>query len=129
MSLRPLLIVLRVPPLLRSLRPPYPPLKANTIGSITKKLLSDLGVPMGILGAHTTRGAGSILQTAGFVERGGLCVGEVEELFRFHVPLSSDWGGIHCLPEAKGFSAQRLTYGKCGARPVSDSGECKQPRR
>ena len=63
-------------PLLRSLRPPYPPpLKANTIGSITKKLLSDLGVPMGIFGAHSTRGAG-----VQFYKQLGLSSEEVCEL-------------------------------------------------
>ena len=54
-------------PLLRSLRPPYPPpLKANTIGSITKRLLAPLGVPMGVYGPHSTRGAGvQIYKTLG----------------------------------------------------------------
>ena len=44
--------------LLRSLKPPFAPLSANTIGSITKALLDKLGVPMGAFGPHSTRGAG-----------------------------------------------------------------------
>ena len=45
-------------PLLRSLKAPYRPIKANSIGGITKRLLSALGVPMGVYGAHSTRRAG-----------------------------------------------------------------------
>ena len=45
-------------PLLRSLKAPYPPLKANSIGRITKRLLSALGKPIGVYVAHSTRGAG-----------------------------------------------------------------------
>ena len=44
--------------LLRALPPRYLPLKSQTIGSITKRLLSELGVPTNIFGAHSTRGAG-----------------------------------------------------------------------
>ena len=45
-------------PLLLSLVPPFKPLTANTIGSLTRKLLADLGVPTKIWGPHSTRGAG-----------------------------------------------------------------------
>ena len=44
--------------LLRQLHPPYKPLVANAVGSITKKVLPDLGVPMSFWGPHSTRGAG-----------------------------------------------------------------------
>ena len=42
--------------LMRSLNPPYEPLTANTIGSLTKKLLKNLGIPEE-WSAHSTRGA------------------------------------------------------------------------
>jgi hypothetical protein len=58
MLLSPLALARRGPFSLRSLRPPYAPLKANTIGGITKRMLSQLGVPVNIFGAHSTRGAG-----------------------------------------------------------------------
>jgi hypothetical protein len=45
-------------PFLLQLTPPYRPLTANTVNSITKKLLLNLGVPMSVWGAHSTRGAG-----------------------------------------------------------------------
>ena len=45
-------------PLLLSLYPPYSPLTANAINSITKTLLAQHGVPMSVYGAHSTRGAG-----------------------------------------------------------------------
>ena len=39
----------------------------DTIGSITKRLLGTLGVPMGVYGAHSTRGAGvQLYKTLGF---------------------------------------------------------------
>ena len=41
-----------------SLTPPFRPLTANSIGRITKKMLADLGVPVGSFGPHSTRGAG-----------------------------------------------------------------------
>jgi hypothetical protein len=53
-------------PLLLQLNPPYKPLTANTVNSITKKLLLKLGVPMSVWGAHSTRGAGvSFYKTLG----------------------------------------------------------------
>ena len=44
--------------LLLSSHPPYAPLSANAINSITKNLLAEHGVPMSVFGAHSTRGAG-----------------------------------------------------------------------
>ena len=43
--------------LFRALIPPFGPLSAKSLGSITKQLLSDLQVPVDIFGAHSTRGA------------------------------------------------------------------------
>ena len=40
-----------------SLKAPYTPLSASTIGGITKRCLQKLGVPMSAFGAHSTRGA------------------------------------------------------------------------
>ena len=40
-----------------SLKNPFRPLSASTIGGITKRILQKLGVPMSIFGAHSTRGA------------------------------------------------------------------------
>ena len=40
-----------------SLLPPYGPLSANSIGRITKGILRRMGVPTGVFGAHSTRGA------------------------------------------------------------------------
>ena len=40
-----------------SLNPPYRPLTANSIGRITKEILSAVGVPVSVFGAHSTRGA------------------------------------------------------------------------
>ena len=44
-------------PLLRALEPPYSPLSADRVNSITKGALTQLGVPAKY-GAHSTRGAG-----------------------------------------------------------------------
>ena len=44
-------------PLFRSLSPPYPPLTAKALGSITKCLLTAFGVPTQVYGPHSTRGA------------------------------------------------------------------------
>ena len=43
--------------LLRQVTPPYRALVANTIGSITKKLLAKFGVSTSVWGPHSTRGA------------------------------------------------------------------------
>ena len=47
-------------PVLISTCPPYKPLQANTLGSITKRLLFPLGISGG-WGAHSTRGAGVLM--------------------------------------------------------------------
>ena len=44
-------------PLFLSLFPPYGPLSANSIGRINKGILRQMGVPTGVFGAHSTRGA------------------------------------------------------------------------
>ena len=41
----------------RALTPPYAPLTAKSLGSVTKMWLHMLGVPTNIFGAHSTRGA------------------------------------------------------------------------
>ena len=41
-----------------ALKPPFRPLAASSIGRITQNYLKKLGVPMGIFGPHSTRGAG-----------------------------------------------------------------------
>ena len=46
---------------LRALKAPHPPLTSNTIGSVTRSLLSSLGVPMSVWGPHSTRGAGVLM--------------------------------------------------------------------
>ena len=43
--------------LLRSLVPPFAPLSAKTVGSVTKQLLSEFGVQTTFFGPHSTRGA------------------------------------------------------------------------
>ena len=45
-------------PALRALQPPFAPLKANTIGSITKRALTALGINTQFWKPHATRGAG-----------------------------------------------------------------------
>jgi hypothetical protein len=53
--------------LLRSLKPPFTPLSANSIGRITKLMLDKLGVPKEFWGPHSTRGAGvKYLKELGF---------------------------------------------------------------
>ena len=42
----------------RALTPPYRPLQANTIGSITKQELAKLGIDISVWKPHATRGAG-----------------------------------------------------------------------
>ena len=44
--------------LLIQLKPPFSPLSANTVGSITKFFLRTLGVSTEVWGPHSTRGAG-----------------------------------------------------------------------
>ena len=41
-----------------SLRPPFAPLTANSIGRVTKHALEKLGVPISVFGPHSSRGAG-----------------------------------------------------------------------
>ena len=48
-------------PLLVSLKRPFKPLSANTVGSLTKEILSKYGIPTQVWGAHSTRGAGVLL--------------------------------------------------------------------
>ena len=43
--------------LLRSLVPPFASLSAKTVGSVTKTLLTDFGIPTKYFGPHSTRGA------------------------------------------------------------------------
>jgi hypothetical protein len=44
--------------LLRQIKPPYAPLSNNTVGSITRNLLQQFGIPTSFWGPHSTRGAG-----------------------------------------------------------------------
>ena len=44
--------------LFRMLQPPFQPVTANTLGSITKKYLQTLGFQLSGFGPHSTRGAG-----------------------------------------------------------------------
>ena len=62
-------------PLFLSLQPPYKPLTANAINSLTRTLLASYGVPMSVYGAHSTRGAG-----VSFYKKLGLSSEEVCEL-------------------------------------------------
>ena len=39
-----------------SLNAPFTPLSSSSIGRITKKVLREMGVPMSVFGAHSTRG-------------------------------------------------------------------------
>ena len=48
-------------PLLITLKKPFYALSANTVGSLTKALLAENGIPTQIWGAHSTRGAGVLL--------------------------------------------------------------------
>ena len=43
---------------LLTLKKPFKPIKADTVGSITKRILQENGVPPQLWGAHSTRGAG-----------------------------------------------------------------------
>ena len=45
-------------PVLISLRPPYRPLKADSVASITRRGLQKFGVDPHVWGPHSTRGAG-----------------------------------------------------------------------
>jgi hypothetical protein len=44
-------------PMFLAVTPPFAPLTANSIGRITKNILLQLGIPMAVFGAHSTRGA------------------------------------------------------------------------
>ena len=48
-------------PLLRALQVPFPPLSADRIGTLTKEVFDELGVPSRIWQAHSTRAAGVLL--------------------------------------------------------------------
>ena len=48
-------------PLLRGLRPPYAPLGAGTVGSVTRRILASMGVRTTVWGPHSTRGAGVLM--------------------------------------------------------------------
>ena len=45
-------------PLLITLRKTFKPLSSNAIGSLTKRLMTQYGIPPGVWGAHSTRGLG-----------------------------------------------------------------------
>ena len=62
-------------PVLLSLSPPYGPLTADTVGSITKIFLQDMGISPQVWGPHSTRGAG-----VGLMKRLGLSSDEVCEI-------------------------------------------------
>ena len=49
-------------PVLLGLKPPFRPLTADAIGSVTKKALEKYGVDVKFFGAHSTRGAGVSLK-------------------------------------------------------------------
>ena len=54
-------------PMFLALQPPYKPLSSSSLGSITKKVLTKLGVPTQFFGPHSTRGAGvSMYKEFGF---------------------------------------------------------------
>ena len=72
--------------LLLSLKPPYKPLKSDTIGSITKRLLEAHGIPPKFWGAHSTRGAG-----VGLMKALGLTAEEVCEIGR--------WKGVEAFTQ------------------------------
>ena len=56
--------------------PPYSPLTANAINSITKTLLAQHGVPISVYGAHSTRGGGGVA----YYKKLGLSSEQVAEL-------------------------------------------------
>ena len=60
---------------LRALHRPFKPLTADKIAPITKALLTEMGVPMHLWGAHSTRGAGVL-----FYKKLGLSLEEVCEI-------------------------------------------------
>jgi hypothetical protein len=62
-------------PVLLSLQPPFKPISADTVGSITKNFLEDFGISSKIWGPHSTRGAGVSL-----MKRLGLSAEEVCEI-------------------------------------------------
>ena len=64
--------------LLRLQCPPFTPLCANTIGSITRKMLQNLGIATKLWGPHSTRGAG-----VKFYKKLGLTSEEVCEIGRW----------------------------------------------
>ena len=54
-------------PVFRSFSPPYAPLKANSLGSLTKCALQSFGVDTSVWKAHSTRGAGvTMFKNLGF---------------------------------------------------------------
>ena len=61
--------------LFQTAQAPHKPLTANTLGSITKKLLTKLGVDMSQFGPHSTRGAG-----VKFWKKRGLLAEQVAEM-------------------------------------------------
>ena len=62
-------------PVLLTLKPPFKPIKADTIGSITKNFLEKMGISSRIWGPHSTRGAG-----VGLMKKLGLSADEVCEI-------------------------------------------------
>ena len=62
-------------PVLLALKPPYQPISADTVGSITKNFLEQFGISSQIWGPHSTRGAG-----VGLMRKLGLSAEEVCEI-------------------------------------------------
>ena len=110
--------------LLRRLKPPFSPLSANTVGSITKNILRKFGVSTEVWGPHSTRGAGVCMYKKLGLSSEEVCeIGKWKNTGAFTAHYLRVGASQKASEKLIFFSAQCLVWGKCGARPVSNSGD------
>ena len=105
-----------------ALKPPFKPLTADTIGSLTKNALEEFGIPSKIFGAHSTRGAG-----VNFMKKLGLSSDEVCEIgkwknvgaFSTHYQRLGAQNSLEKALSENFFGAQSTSLGGCAEPEVS----------
>ena len=101
-------------PLFISLKPPFIALKANSLGSLTRRALAQLGVNTSVWKPHSTRGAGvTMLKQLGLSSEEVCEIGKWKNVAAFtshylRLEASTKVGG-----QITANGAQSLTIGKC----------------
>ena len=111
-------------PLFISLKPPFIALKANSLGSLTRRALAQLGVNTSVWKPHSTRGAGvTMLKQLGLSSEEVCEIGKWKNVAAFTSHYLRLGASTKVGQKNPTNGAQCLTIGKCGARPDMDYGE------